>query len=513
MDAQRQVSALLRCLLCALMTLVACPSLLAQAEQLRLGDIVQGSLSPGESHRYAFSALALTLLSIRVEALDESLDPRFELLDRDGRLVVENDDYDYPVTRDAAIQALVLRSTSTFTIVISGHGDSGGAYRLHLLPGFDVLALHDVTMDKAQWQVAFSESELDISESSLYAVEMQGYARAAVVLAQHLPPEQDLYFEADFYTVASSVGWNVGLVFRYQSPEEYYRLLLSKTGYWRIERVAGGEAVTLRGWTTHPAIVPGESDFRLGILASGQHLDVVYKGQVVGSVADEAEPRAGALGIIARTDDTTGGLLSFAVRQTLLTLPTRVKQEILFPQRVLRRLDYLMAHDLARKQLIPAGHNVGFVQPESSVRHIRQGVTRIAIAPDRQVEQFAMGAALNFQAGGSANGGCGLFFHFNDENHYTLAYMTSKGDYGLARRNAAGFAPGIYGKREPPAGPDHYLLVIATDEIIHFFLDEEYAGSLPSEPRVGSIGIAVVNYEPADSACVFDDLWLQSFDD
>ncbi len=512
MDAQRQVNALGRGLFCALLLLVAFSSLEAQAGQLRLGDIVEGSLTPGESHRYTFSALALTLLSIRVEALDDALDPRFELLDRNSRLIIENDDYDYPATRDAAIQALVLRSTSSYTIVVSGHGGSGGDYRLHLLPGFDVLALHDVTMDKAQWQVAFSDAELDISESSLYAVELQGYARTAVVLAQHLPPERDIYFEVDYNSVSSSVGWNLGLVFRFQSPQNYHRLLLSKTGYWRIERVEGGETVTLRGWTTHPAIVPGESDFRLGILASGQHLDVVYKGQVVGSVADEGRQRAGALGIIMRTDDRSSGLMSFAVRQSLLTLPTRVKQEILFPQRILQRLDYLMAHDLARKQLIPAGYTVSFVQRESSVRHVRKGVTRIAIAPDRQVEQFALGAALNFQQSGGENGGCGLFFHFNDENHYTLAYMTSEGDYGLSRRSAEGFAPGIYGLRAPPAGPDHYLLVIALDDIIHFYLDEAYAGSLPSEPRVGSIGIAVVNYESAESACVFDDLWLQSFD-
>ena len=511
MDAKRKVIALARIWFCAAALLLAWSPLRAQDSRLRLGDIVEASLAPGQTHRYTFVALELTLLSIRVAALNDSLDPRFEVRDRDDRLVVASDDYDYPATRDAAVQALVLNSTSTYTIAVSGHGDSGGDYRLHVLPGFDVLALRDSLADKSQWRVAFSDTSLDISESSLYAVELEGFARTAVVLGQHMPQEQDVYLEADFYSVTSTVDWKVGLVFRYQSASDYHRVLLSKTGFWRVERIVDGQIVPVRGWTTHPAIIPGETDFRLGVLASGQHIDVVYNGQVVGSAASDASPQPGGLGIVMRTDERSGGLMSFAVRQMVLTLPTRVRGDILFPQRVLQRQNYLMAHDLARKQLAPAGHSVSFVQRESSVRHVRPGVTRIAIASDRQYEQFALGAIVTLAAQDAGNGGCGLFFHYNDDNHYTLAYMTSEGDFGVSRRSG-GFAPGIYGKRPPPAASEHYLLIIATDEVIHYYLDEQHVGSMPSEPRVGSIGIAVVNYEAVDSSCQFKDLWLQSFD-
>ena len=512
MDAKRKVTAFARICFCAATLLLGLLPLRAQDSRLKVGDIVEASLAPGETHQYTFVALELTLLSIRVTALSDTLDPRFELIDREDRLIVANDDFDYPATRDAAVQALVLNRTSTYTISVSGHGGSGGDYRLYLLPGFDMLALRDSTMDKAQWQVAFSNTSLDISESSLYAVELEGFARTAVVLGQHMPQEQDVYLEADFHAVTSIVDWKIGLVYRYQSPEDYHRVLLSKTGFWRVERIEGGEIVPVRNWTTHPAIIPGEPDFRLGVLASGQHIDVVYNGQVVGSAASEATPQPGGLGIVMRTDERSGGLMSFAVRETVLTLPTRVSREILFPQRILERQGYLMAHDLARKQLAPAGHSVSFVQRESSVRHGRLGVTRIAIASDRQYEQFALGASLTFSARGAGNGGCGLFFHYNDDSHYTLAYMTSDGDFGVSRRSGAGFEPGVYGQRPPPASPDHYLLVIVTDDFIHYYLDEEHVGSMPSQPRVGSIGIAAVNYEAADSFCQFENLWLQSFD-
>ena len=497
---------------CASILLLMLTSTAAQDGRVKLGDIIESSLAPDESHHYTFVALELTLLSIRVEALSDSLDPRFELVDSAGNLIIENDDYDYPNTLDAAVQALVLNSNSTYTVRVSGHRGSGGDYRLYLLPGFDRLHVRDTVMDKANWQVAYSDTALNISESSLFAVELEGFARTGIVLGQHLPQEQDVYFEASFDTVTSPVDWKVGLAFRYQSPDDYYRVVLSKSGFWRVERITNGELVPVRNWTTHPAIVPGEPDFRLGILASGRHFDMVYNGQVVGSASDVDAPRPGRLGLVMRTDDNSGGLTSLAVRQTLLTLPTRVDGRILFPQRILERRDYLMALDLARKQLAPAGHSVSFVQPESSVRHLRPGVTRISIASDRQYEQFALGAAISFATSAERNGGCGLFFHFNDGEHYTLAFMTRQGDFGVSRRIGDVFEPGIYGKRSPPQGSEQYLLIIARDEVLHFYLDEEYAGSMPSQPRVGSIGIAVVNYETVETSCRFENLWVQSFD-
>ena len=488
-------------------------SLRAQGARISLGDIVEGSLAAGEIHRFVFNALEFTLISLRVESADGALDPVIELFDSSDQLIHASDDYDYPATRDAAIQAFVLPKTSTYSIALSGHAGSSGDYRLHFLPGYDRLTLYDATMDKNNWQVVYSDTAIDVSESSLYAVELEGFARSAGVLGEHFPQAQDLFFQATFHEVTSAADWNVGLLFRYIDSENYHRILLSKTGYWRLDRVENGERAPLKSWSTHPAIRPGEKDFRLGILASGQHIDAVYNGQVIGSASDSAAPQDGGLGIAMRTDEVTGGLMSFAVLETLLTLPSRVDERIPFPQRVVERQTYLMARDLARKQLAPAGRSVSFVQPESSVRHVRPGVTRIAIASDRSYEQFALGASLELVTSEAGNGGCGIFFHFNDDNHYTLAYLTNEGDFGVSRRTGAAFEAGIYGRRAPLLdAAEHYLLVIATDEELHYFVDEAYAGSMPSQPRTGSIGIAVVNYEAVETTCRFTDLWVQNFD-
>ncbi len=502
-----------RIFFCIACLLVAASTIIAQDHALRVGGVVDGELAAGETHRYSLTALELTLLSFRVEALSEELDPTLEILDHTGKLVVSNDDYDYPDELDAAIQAFVIPRTSTYTVAVGAFGESGGSYRLHVLPGYDRLALRENPVDSANWEVVYSDSTVNVSDSSVFALEMRGLARSAGLVGLHLPIERDLYFEAAFDQVSSPVAWQVGLLFRYLSPTKYHRLLLSKRGFWRVDRVDGDEVTQLRGWSGHPAIPPGESVFRLGVLVSGQHYDVVYNGQVVGSAWDRAPLTPGSLGLALMTDERAGGPLSLVIAETLVTVPTRVNDRPLFPQRLVTRRYYAMADALARQQLVPVGGEVKLAVPESSVRRLRSGVTRLPIASNFSFAQFAFGASLTLDARSEGNGGCGLFFHYNDDENYTLAYVTSHGDYGISRRTAAGFEAGLYGKRASSDGAPHYLLVIASEEVIHYYLDEHYVGSLASIPRIGSVGIATVNYNEIETGCAFDDLWLLSLEE
>ena len=502
-----------RILFCVACLLLATPITRAQDRTLQLGGAVEGELAPGETHRYALTALELTLLSMRVEALNESLDPLLQIFDPAGKLVIANDDYAYPETRDAAIQAFVMPRTATYTIAVSAFGESEGAYRLHALPGYDRLALRESPVDSANWEIVYSDTTVNVSDSSVFALEMRGFARSAGLVGLHLPIEADLYFEAAFDQVSSPVVWQAGLLFRYLSPTQYHRLLLNKNGYWRVDRVDGDAVTQLRGWSGHPAIRPGERAFRLGVLISGGHFDVLYNGQDVGSVADPSPSTAGSLGIAVVTDERVGGALSLVVAETLVTLPTRVENRRLFPQTLITRRSYAMADALARQGLVPVGGEIKLAVPESSARRLSAGVSRFPIASNSTFAQFALGASLRLNAGAEKNGGCGLFFHYNDDEQYTLAYLTSHGDYGVSRRVGAGFEPGLYGNRGPLAGNAHYLLVIVTDDVIHYFVDERYAGKLASVPRIGGIGIAAVNYEDAETGCEFDDLWLLSLDE
>ncbi len=501
---------LLRLVVCCALLL---PGLALQADDgaLAIGSIVESELRAGETQRYTLAALALTIVSIRVEALDDRLDPLLEVFDPSGALITANDDYAYPATLDALVPAFVVPVSGAYTLTVAGLGDSGGAYRLHVLPGYDRLALRDVDLSSQDWEVAHSDSPVGFGASNLFSSDISGLGASAVIVGKRFPAQPEFYFEVAFDFVSAINNWQLGLAFHYQSPQDYQRLLLSKTGYWRLERVSGGLVEPLDDWDTHPAIVPGATEFRLGLLVAGQHIDVVYDGQVVGSAWDARPANAGGVGIAMLTDETYGGLMSFAVREAQMTVPTRLDEAVI-PQRLLTRPAYLMAHDLARQQLAEGFGEIKVSLLESSVRHNRAGVTSVPIASDLAFAEFALGARVELERRSAGNGGCGIIFHYNNDEHYSLAYVTGDGDFGVSRRDGAGFEPGIYGQRASSAESARQLLLIVSDEIIHFYLDEVYAGSLPSQPRFGSLGIAVVNYESVDSACQFADLWLLSYD-
>ena len=486
-------------------------SLHADDSALTIGSIVESQLRAGETQRYTMRALALTILSIRVEALDDQFDPQLELLDPTGALVAANDDYAYPATLDALVQAIVLPKTGTYTLAIAGVSGSAGAYRLHVLPGYDSLGLLDFEMASQDWEVTHSDSPVGLGASNLLSIDMTGLGASAVIVGRRFPARDAYFFEVAFDFVSAVNNWQLGLAFRYQSPDDYQRLLLSKTGYWRLERVTGGLVEPLDDWSTHPAIVPGAAEFRLGLLVAGQHIDVVYDGQVIDSAWDARAVELGRVGIAMMTDDTYGGLMSFAVREAQMTVPTRLDEPVI-PQRLLTRPAYLMAQDLARQQLAEGFGEIKVSLSDSVVRHNRAGVTQVPIASELAFAEFALGARVELERGSAGNGGCGIVFHYNNDDHYTLAYITGDGDFGVSRRDEAGFDPGIYGQREAPADLMSQLLLIVSDEVIHYYVDEVYAGSLPSQPRFGSLGIAVVNYVAVDSHCQFADLWLLSYD-
>ena len=485
--------------------------LLAQDRSLELGDAIEAELAPGETHRYILSARELTLASFRVNALDESLDPMIEISDSAGRSLISNDDYDYPASRDALIQALVFPDTDDYRLSVSGVGDSAGRYRLTALPGFDTLAATDGDLSPSDWHLVNGSAEVDASGTGGLSARMEGMARLAELHAAALSPLRDFYFELAFQRVSGANGWRAGIIFRYVDADNYARLLLNQRGFWRVERVAAGRVRTLRDWTTHPAIVPGESDFRLGLLASGRHLDIVYNGLAIGRAADSLA-QAGGFGVSLRTADVFGSRLTLAFASPILTTPSRTESGALPRQSLASARQSAVANALLRQQLIPVNGEVRLTLPESNVRHRSAGVTPFVFGAGVELSQFVIGARLRYELGESANGGCGLLFHYADAEHYQLAYLTRGGDMGISRREGARFAPGLYVKRAPGERQERDLLLIAANESLILYVDGAFVGSMSAPSASGRIGIAVVNYERVDTNCIFEDLWALSFD-
>ena len=498
---------------CIISLLTAIP-LRAQERALQLGSQVEAALSPRQSHLYQLSVPELTLLSIHVRSLDGSLDPVLRVSNSSGTEIIANDDYDYPDGLDAVIQAIVIPRSDTYTVSVSGFADSSGVYRIQVLPGFDKLGLRDDALSPDSWEALYGVADLAQLEDGALRVNIEGIALSATLLGKNFPQEPDFYFEVQFERIISSASDSqVGLVFRYLRPDLHSRLVLNRRGFWRVERIDEGEIVVVRDWSTHPAIRAGDSDLRLGILASGQHIDVVYNGQVVGAFDDPDVQTSGSVGIAMRTADVLGSRLTFAVTDALMTVPTRSADHLIFPGQLIARGRHAIADALARRQLIPADGQFKLTLPETSVRHTAVGVTPFLLGGGISFGEFALGAELTTQFADAANGGCGLIFDYSDELHYSVAYLTAEGDYGVSRRDGEGFEPGIYGNLGVDELDGRDMLLIAQGTTLNYYLDGLHVGSMPYQAASGRVGIAVVNYQPVASNCLFEDLWVLSLDE
>ncbi|MCY4070702.1 MAG: hypothetical protein OXG60_05355 [Chloroflexi bacterium] len=491
--------------------LLAMPAF-AQDRALALGNRVEDKLAPNETHRYSLIALELTLVSMRVEALSETLDPQLAIYDSSGALVIANDDYAYPDSLDAIIQAFVFPKSDQYTVVVSGFEGTSGAYQLHLMPGYDVHIHAQEKLLLEDWEVVNRLAKVRQAGSNRLVIETDGIATTAVMLGTGFAQERDFYFEVQFDNISSADDWQVGLAFRYARPDSHSRVLLNKRGFWRMERVDEGDIVIVRNWGTHPAIVPAESEFRLGVLASGEHFDIVYNGQIVGMVGDNRSEAFGGVGVAMRTADVVGSRLSFAITNVMMTIPTRVDEAVIVPNQLLTRPYHVMDNVLARQQLIPVDGEIKMLLPQSSVRRRLAGVTPYLLGSGLRFAEFAIGAKLSYQMSDEANGGCGILFHFQDEDHYQLAYATAEGDYGVSQRQGEVFTPGIYVNKPTRARHEHDLLLIVYDGTIHYYVDNAHIGQLAFETSPGSVGIAVVNYARVETNCVFEDFWVLSLD-
>lgn len=484
----------------------------AQDRTLALGNSVEDQLAPYETHRYNFVALELTLVSFRVEARSGTLDPQLVIYDSSGEQVIANDDYTYPDSLDAIIQAFVFPKSDWYTVAVSGYEGTSGSYLLHVLPGYDVQIHANEKLLLEDWEVVNRLAAVRQAGSSRLAVETDGIATTAVMLGTGYAPERDFYFEVQFDNVSSADDWQVGLAFRYARPDSHSRVLLNRQGFWRMERVDEGDIVVVRNWGTHPAIVAGESEFRLGVLASGAHFDIVYNGQIVGMVGDRLSEVLGGVGVAMRTADVIGSRLSFAIAGATMTIPTRVDEALIVPNQLITRPYHVMDNVLARQQLIPVDGVIKMILPESSVRRRLAGVTPYLLGSGLRFGEFAIGAKLSYQISDEGNGGCGILFHYQDEQHYQLAYATAEGDFGVSQREGDVFAPGIYQKAPTDAVDEHDMLVIVYDGTIHYYVDNRHIGQLAYESSPGSVGIAVVNYASVETNCVFEDFWVLSLD-
>lgn len=504
----------IQCFLVGLLLLFALPT--AHAQDLTIGTPITSTLEVGGEDRWSFVAQDGQVLSFRITAQSADFDPVIAIEDaRSGTRLIENDDFDYPESRDALIEAFSAPRTGQYNVVVRGYGESGGDYTLEVLPGYmqEALIADFSTSDWALIDTTEDEiATLEIDDQAL-ELNLEGVGLRALALNDALDTSP-YYAEVSIPSVSGARGWQVGLVFGYQDDADYHAILLNNTGLWRIIRRTQDADDVLRDWGTHPAIVPGQSTFRIGVLAYENGLDVFYNGQYIGTESSDNITTDGRIGLLVNTAEAVGSEVTTSVDALRVTTPLLVDDKPVFPQQLVSINSSYTVRELERRNIIPAGGTMILNIPESFTQNVVAGVSRFPLASESRFADFVFGATVSWRTMGDGLNGCGLVMRDAiDSDYYALAYVDSGGGYGLAARQANQFSDEIFSNSIPLTDNAYTLIVIAYGDVIHYFLEGFYVGSLDYPAQSGGIGEAVINFEAIDTACRFDNVWLWSLDD
>lgn len=482
----------------------------AQAQEailLPLFTPVVGRIENGEPQTWTFNAASDAVLSFRLEAASDELDPVLEIVNSTGDVLIRNDDYDYPETRDSLLEAITIPRTDTYTARVSGFNGSSGEYTLTMLAGFADIGHSDNFNAASNWRTQGEALDIDIANGNILLA-LAGVQQSGIALNRDMRAIRDFYAQVQASVIDSQSGWIVGLTARHQSANYYYLLTINDEGQWRFTvHTPDGERI-LRDWVAHPAIVAGRTEFTLGLMAQSGGFDFFYNGQLFGQVADTTLEDAGRVGLAAATTDSLTSTTVAQFDDLTITVPIQVDGETVIPQQLIMSPPQAMVRELEHRHLIPAGGEMALTVEESFVESSRPGVHPYMLGRGATFTNFALATTVSWQALAEGAAGCGLIFRSADEASYTLAYVDQTGGYGVSRREGDTFLPGIFGEKSEWAAGSRHLLVIANRNTAHYYIDGYHAGTLENAAVEGAIGNAVVNFDPIHTSCQFDDTWV-----
>ncbi len=476
----------------------------AQAS-ITFNEPARGEITPGMAETYGFSGKSGQVVSILAESAG-TLDPIVALLNADGEAILTDDDFAFPESSDALLQAVTLPYTGRYAVQVSGFGDSAGQYTLSLTEGYAVVETADGFASDSEWTALSEDTQVDVSDGEL-SMAVRGNRATDAAFGQPVN-SADVAAFVDVQTVRNPSGWITGLVLR-RSGDSYYVLQINSEGRWRFVLVEDDQQTLVRDWTSHPAIVPGETAFRMGAFAKGSAFDFFYDGAYIGTTSNDTLDAGGDVGVLVGTVSSLESETRATFANLAVTRPLLVDGQMPIPQQIVVADGPTMAQALSRSHVVQGSGQMALTVPEASVTYARPGVNRLMLGQNTEFADFAFGGTVTLNQPIPGPSGCGLVLRFADETEYALAWLDGEGAFGLSLKDGEAFAPGLFGENPALANETtHNLLVIASDHILHYYVDGMSAGQLEAPLTNGQVGAAVVNFEGIDTTCTFNNLWL-----
>ncbi|MEL6270796.1 MAG: hypothetical protein AAFR22_13395, partial [Chloroflexota bacterium] len=245
-------------------------------EQLAPFSSVIGNPSPGQVDEWTFNAVDGEVVSLIVEG-DDGFDPALEILSETGAVLLANDDINYPDTTDAALQAVTIPFTGTYTARVRGVANTSGSYTLTRLRGFADGFLLNGFVSGQNWRSENDDLVVELADGEL-VLALTAYNESGFVIDEGGERLTNYYAQVRVEVVNDTDGWVAHMTVRQQNTGTYYLFSLSDDGLWRLLLRQNDTDTLIRDWVTHPAIVPGDTEFEMGVLANGSTLELSYNG-------------------------------------------------------------------------------------------------------------------------------------------------------------------------------------------------------------------------------------------
>jgi hypothetical protein len=473
---------------------------------LQLYTPVFGEISGGQPQNWTFPAAEGEVLSFLVESASDDFDPVLTILDSSGAALIANDDYNYPDSGDALLEAITIPQFGAYTVSVSGFDGSSGEYTLTMFGGYSDL-FESESFDDDNWQ-ATAPLQASVEDGQL-VLQLPDRDQSGVAANNNAAAVENFYAQVTVLTIDAPNGWTAGMTIRQQSDGAYYLFSVNHQGQWSfIANTTQGQRV-LRDRVISPAIPANETTFRLGVLANGPAFDLFYNGQYIGQVIDASISGEGRIGLMTASVGAFGSQTTAYFDDLNITTPRRIGQSAVLPQQLTAQTPTDTVRELQRRQLIPPEGEMALTIPESFATYANPGVQPYLLSGGTQFIEFVMGATLSWEIEGDEPAGCGLLVKALDDSQYTLAYLDQTGAYGLSERAGGAFERGLFGEGLEITGADaHRLIVIANADTLYYYIDNQLVGTQTSPEVAGEIGNAVVNFETVSTACQFTDTWV-----
>jgi hypothetical protein len=222
-----------------------------------------------------------------------------------------------PPTQTATETATVI-STITPTIVWFPATNTPTAFPTAIIqptfeqrPGLGDLLLSDDFSDAAFWDVRISDPvSAAIGANALTLAVRQPYF--TIISARQGGLISDFFLEITTSLNLCGATDEYGLLFRYNSPNDFYRLGLTCSSTIHLDRVRNSENLTLQAPVLSGDVPPGApGEVRIGVWASGSEMRIFLNGRYQFTAFDPAF-QVGGLAVYARSNGDSQVSVNFS---------------------------------------------------------------------------------------------------------------------------------------------------------------------------------------------------------